>query len=260
MSERESVARTLAFAAGVALLCSLLVSSVVYFLRPIQLAYSAVEQHRAVLIAAGLAEPGAGLSDREVGDRYLELEPRLVDLDAGEFAAADSSVIASYDYRTAADDPARSKSIDPAADVASLGQRPRLMPVYLLRGENGLERIVLTVYGQGMWSTIHAYLALEGDFSTIASIWFFEHGETPGIGDRIENPEWLDEWAGKQAYGADGTVRLRIGGSREVPESSRIDAITGATVTSTAVERLVRYWLGADGYGPFLATLRAQER
>jgi Na+-transporting NADH:ubiquinone oxidoreductase subunit C len=35
-----------------------------------------------------------------------------------------------------------------------------------------------------------------------------------------------------------------------------VDAITGATVTSSALGDIVRYWLGDDGYGPFLATLR----
>lgn len=258
MSASESVPRTLAVAAGVALFCSLLVSSAVYWLRPIQLAYSSVERNRAVLVAAGLAERGAELADRELRDRFLRLEPRLVDLDAGRFASADASVIASYDYRAAAEDPERSRSIPPGEDIASLGQRPALMPVYLLRDGGDLERIVLPVYGQGMWSTIHGHVALEADLTTIAEVWFYEHGETPGIGDRIQNPEWLAQWDGKRAYDADGSVPIRIGGETTA-DASRIDAITGATVTVTAVGRFVRYWLGPGGYGPFLASLRAGE-
>jgi Na+-transporting NADH:ubiquinone oxidoreductase subunit C len=257
MRPRESVVRTLAVAAGVALVCSLLVSSAVYWLRPIQLAYSSVERNRAVLVAAGLVERDAELTERELADRYLALEPRLVDLDAGRFVNADASIVASYDYRAAMDDPERSREIAAAADIASLGSRPRLMPVYLQRVDSELARIVLPVYGRGMWSTIYGYVVLGADLRTVANASFYEHGETPGIGDRIQNAEWLGSWIGKLAYAPDGEVVLRIGGG-DGPAASRIDAITGATVTVTAVDRFVRYWLGDDGYGPFLAGLRAE--
>jgi Na+-transporting NADH:ubiquinone oxidoreductase subunit C len=258
MSAPESVPRTLAVAAIVALVCSLLVSTAVYWLRPIQLAYSSVERNRAVLVAAGLIERGTELPERELGDRYRSLEPRLVDLDAGRFVNADASVVAAYDYREAMEDPARRVGIPAEADIGSLGERPALMPVYLLEEGGELERIVLPVYGQGMWSTIHGHVALEGDLATVAEVWFYEHGETPGIGDRIQNPEWLGQWRGKTVFAADGEVALGIGGEG-TPAASRIDAITGATITATAVGRLVRYWLGPDAYGPFLANLRAGE-
>jgi Na+-transporting NADH:ubiquinone oxidoreductase subunit C len=211
-----------------------------------------------VLVAAGLAERGSELGDREIAARFLELEPRLVDLDAGWYASADASVIAAYDYRAAVEDPERVRAIASGADLASLASRPELMPVYLLREGGELERVVLPVYGQGMWSAIHGYVTLERDLTTIAEVWFYDQGETPGIGDRIQTPEWLAQWRGKRVYADDGTVALRVGGG-ETPALSRIDAITGATITVTAVGRIVRYWLGDDGYAPFLDKLRGEE-
>jgi Na+-transporting NADH:ubiquinone oxidoreductase subunit C len=257
VTNRESAGRTIAVAAGVALFCSLVVSLTVSWLRPIQLALRAVEQNRAVLVAAGLADPAETLADREVVRRSLDVETRLVDLDAAEFTATDPSMVAAYDFRAAADDAEARRAIAPELDIASLGTRPLVMPVYLLERDRSLERIVLPVYGRGMWSTIYGYIALDSDLVTIADVLFFEHGETPGIGDRIQNPDWTDSWIGARAWDDDGTLTLRIGGAADAPSGSRIDGITGATVTVSGVDRLVRYWLGADGYGPLLARLRS---
>lgn len=256
MNRNESLGRTLLFAAGVAFVCSLIVSSAVYWLRPIQLAYLSVERNRAVLVAAGLAGPDESLADRDVVDRFLDLDPELVDLDAADLIGADASMIASYDYRTAAEDPAGSREIAPEYDIASLGRRPLLMPVYLQRAAGRITGIVLPVYGNGMWSTIHGYIALESDMTTIARAWFYEHGETPGIGDRIQNPEWLAQWTGKRVYDQAGALVLRIGGPSGGAGNQRVDSITGASVTVAGVDRFVRYWLGEDAYGPFLARLK----
>ena len=257
MTNRESVGRTLFVAAAVAFVCSLIVSVTVYWLRPMQLALRSVEQSRAVLVAAGLAEPGETIEDQEVVRRFLELQTSLVDLDAGEFIAADANMIAAYDYRAAAEDPDARRDIEASLDIAKLGTRPLLMPVWLFENDGVLERIVLPVYGRGMWSTIYGYVALEGDLTTIAAAWFFEHGETPGIGDRIEAPDWLNSWTGKRGFAADGALALRIGGGGDTAAESRVDAITGATVTVAGVDNLVRYWLGDDGFGPLLTRLRA---
>jgi Na+-transporting NADH:ubiquinone oxidoreductase subunit C len=38
-----------------------------------------------------------------------------------------------------------------------------------------------------------------------------------------------------------------------------VDALTGATLTSRGISRMLQYWFGDDGYGPFLAGLRKGE-
>jgi Na+-transporting NADH:ubiquinone oxidoreductase subunit C len=35
----------------------------------------------------------------------------------------------------------------------------------------------------------------------------------------------------------------------------RIDGLSGATITSRGVENMVNFWLGDQGYGPYLASL-----
>ena len=257
MNERESIARTLGVAAGVAVVCSLFVSTAVLWLRPIQLAYASIERNRAVAEAAGLVEPGIELEEREIVDRFLDLETRIVDLDAGTFSDAVSPT--AYDFRAAVNDPDQTRPIPDELDIASLGRRPFYLPVYVLRGDAGIEQIVLPVYGQGMWAMIHGFISIGADFATIEGIAFYEHGETPGIGDRFLEPEWLTQWRGQRIYDDSQQLVFQIGAGDVGPAANgAIDAITGATITVSAIEELVRYWLGDDGFGPFLATQRSE--
>jgi len=232
MLDKESPTWTIAFSAGVALVCSLMVATAVYWLRPIQAASGSIEYDRFVLEAADLIAADTQLTDREVLGRFLELDTRIVDLQTGRYTSAVDRL--TYDYR----------------EAASLDGKPRYMPVYLIESNGRTDRLVLPVYGRGMWSTIHALLTLAPDLRTIEGVLFYEHGETPGIGDRIENAAWRAQWQGKQLFTATGALCFQIGGSGN--DACRVDGITGATVTATAVERMIRDWLGDDGYGPYL--------
>ena len=96
----------------------------------------------------------------------------------------------------------------------------------------------------------------------MAGLTFYEHGETPGLGARIDDPAWKDLWMGKRVR--DDAGALRIGVARQaVPSASPdapflVDGIVGATWTSSGVDALVRFWMGEDGYGPFLEKLAAE--
>lgn len=229
--KREPVWRTLLVAAGVAVFCSLMVSASVIYLRPVQAAWAELERNRVLLELAGYIAPAEDVPDRIVASRFRELEVVTLDLAAGRRVDETSGEHAARVY------------------VALRGGQPH--------------RFVLPLSGQGMWAPIEAYLALEGDCSTVSGLAVFRHGETPGIGDRIEQPAWLASWAGLRALDADGRILLTVRGSGGLdPAQERAhtyDAITGATVTVTAVGRMVRHWLGDEGYGPFLARCRAGE-
>lgn len=239
----ESTPRTLAFAAGVSLFCALVVSTTVHWLRPIQFAAASLDQARAVLEAARMVAPQALLDDGEIIDRFLALERRVIDLELDTFSDAVDPV--SYDYRS------------------QLGETPteapRYMQAYVLYENGQLTGMVLPFYGRGMWSPIHGHLALEADLVTVAGISIDEHGETPGIGDRIQAPQWLESWRGKRLYDHGGRFRFRIAGAADAElDGFRVDAITGATITVRGVDRAISQWFGEEGYGPFLARMRSE--
>lgn len=245
MRNPESPAATLAFAAAVAFVCALIVSSAVYWLRPIQLAAQSMDYTRAVVAATRVATAQEPWSDREIISRFLDFEVRLVDV--REQRIAGSIDPAAYDYR---------------ADLAgSARERPRYMPAYLLREDGRIVMAVLPFYGPGMWSTIHGLVALEGDFATVVGVAIYDHGETPGIGDRIQAPEWQAGWRGRRLYDADGKYRFRVGASSAQDNAPfAVDAISGATITVKGVDRAMGAWFGDEGYAPVLASLREENR
>jgi Na+-transporting NADH:ubiquinone oxidoreductase subunit C len=248
----ESLARTLSVATGVALGCALMVSTAVYLLRPMQLAYANLERNRIVVEVAGLAPADSDLSDRALVALFVDLQVRIVDLETDQFT--DDVDPQLYDQRAASSDPELSVAIPDPLDQARLGRRARYVPVYLLMDGDQINRIVLPVSGQGMWSTLYGYLSLESDLNTIAEMRIYEHGETAGIGDRIQDPRWQNQWIGRQLYDDAGELRFRV--TRDASLPFEVDIISGASVTAEGVGNLVRYWLGEHGFAPLLAQLR----
>lgn len=51
-----------------------------------------------------------------------------------------------------------------------------------------MNKIVLPVYGTGLWSMMYAFVALDNDGNTVKGITYYDQGETPGLGGEVENP------------------------------------------------------------------------
>ena len=240
-SARESVPRTLLIAVAVALFCSAMVSTAVYVLRPIQSAYELLERNRAIVMVAGTFD--AALSDAEVVEAYLDLDARVLDLDSGRYVSAFNAHGFDHWRET------------PEDEAAGEGQS-RLVPVYFTGQQGDRAYLVVPVHGRGMWSTIYGYVALAEDLNTVVAVRFHRHGETPGIGDRIQDPAWPALWRGKQIYDASGMPQIRVGRTDAADGLHQVDLITGASVTSEAIGHFVNEWFGEAGYGPWLAKLR----
>jgi Na+-transporting NADH:ubiquinone oxidoreductase subunit C len=88
------------------------------------------------------------------------------------------------------------------------------------------------VKGSGLWGTIEGYLAVSSDFSQITGIDFTSHSETPGLGGRIDEAWFKDQFRGL-------SIDDKKGLSYKRGEEGDIDAITGATLTSSSVLEIV---------------------
>jgi Na+-transporting NADH:ubiquinone oxidoreductase subunit C len=242
--------KTVAVALALCLACSVVVSTTAVTLRPLQERNAALELKREVVRVAGLDDPGVSLSQA-----FERIEPALVDLDTGELI--DGEAAATYSYRDAAQDPAQSTALE--QDPAGIRRRPNRMPVYLVREDDALETIVLPVYGQGLWSTMHGLLALAPDGRTAKGLTFYEQRETAGLGSEVASPKWLGQWSGKTLIGPDGAPVIEVVKGSVDPSApdagQKVDGLSGATLTSNGVENLMSFWLGEQGYGPFLARL-----
>ena len=254
----DSTLKALLVVGLTALICSVVVTTTAVTLKPIQRAYQDLERNRVLVGVAGLADSAATLSDRQVVSLFQELDARVVSLDTGTYD--DSVSPDDVGGPAAATDPEASVAIPPERDVATLGRRARRVVIYVVPRAGGIERMILPVYGQGMWSTLYGFIALDADLNTIAGITFYEQAETAGIGDQILRADWQARWVGQKLYDAEGTLRFRVSNQTVDPRSPEadyhVDAISGATVTTDAVSNLVTYWLGEHGFQPFIDSLR----
>lgn len=249
----DSLTKTLVIAFLVAFIASIFVSVAAVTLRPFHVANLENErQERLAVMVATLP----GMEDILSGEGVDNMEVRIVELASGEFNTLIDP--ASFDQREAARDPALSSIIPSGADVAGIKQRADFAQVTILRKDSKLQLVVLPVRGVGYQSMIYAHLAIKADGNTIAGLTFYEQGETPGIGSRILEPEWLELWPGKQL--ADEASEVRISVVRgEAVDMYEVDGISGATRTSNGVSNMLHFWLGDYGFGPFLAKLRDGE-
>ena len=251
---RTGPLRTALVAGSVCLLCSLLVSTASVLLRPRQVANREREREQRVLDIVA-RQPGLEDLFAELGN--ASVEARVVELETGAYA--DWIDPASFDQRRAALDPLQSVALPPERDPAGIGRRARFATVYLVRSDQRVELVILPVHGQGYASRLYGYLALAPDGNTVRGLSFYEHGETPGLGSEIEDPEWLAQWVGKRVRDETGRIRIGVAAGGVDADSGdflfSVDGLTGATKTCTGVTTLLRFWLGADGFAPFLARI-----
>ncbi len=91
-------------------------------------------------------------------------------------------------------------------------------------GSDG-KRFIIPLEGPGLWGTISIMIGFEEDLQTFTGVAIVSQNETPGLGARIEEPWFTDQFRGKRSpftLVEEGTATA----------SNEVDAITGATRTS----------------------------
>jgi len=156
-------------------------------------------------------------------------------------------------YEPGADIAALYATIAESTTVLASGEQA---PVYLVMDGDQVEQVILPVEGAGLWATMYGFLAVENDGNTARGLQFYNHGETPGLGDQVDKPAWRAQWQGKKLYGPDGKPQITIIKGYAPDDSDyEIDGLAGATLTARGVNNLVHHWIGDQGYGPYLKEL-----
>jgi Na+-transporting NADH:ubiquinone oxidoreductase subunit C len=256
VSSNDSIGKTLTVAFLLCIVCSVIVSTAAVLLKPAQEINKTLDRKRNILQAAGMYEEGL-----TVEEQFAQISTRIVDLRTGLFTDEVDPLL--YNQRKAAKDRALSIALSSEDDLAKIARRENFAIVYLVEDTSGsVDKIILPVHGYGLWSTLYGFIALEADANTVAGLGFYEHGETPGLGGEVDNPRWKSIWPGKQVY-RDGEVAIElIRGSVNKASTEaawQIDGLAGATLTSRGVTNLVQFWLGENGFAPFLANIKTGE-
>ena len=251
----ESTKKTLTVAALLCLVCSILVSTAAVELKPLQEKNKLLETQRNILLSAGLLQ-----DDTDIEAAFKNIEPRLLELETGNYYTGIS--MQEYDMFKAAKEGAYRVNIPDNMDLAKIRSRAKYAKVYLVQKGGKTETVILPIYGKGLWSTMYAFLAINTDGNTIKGISFYEHGETPGLGGEVDNLLWKKQWPGKQIFDESGQVAITmIKGKVDTQKAEaihQVDGLAGATLTTVGIRNFISYWLGENGYGPFLEKLRGQ--
>ncbi len=135
------------------------------------------------------------------------------------------------------------------------------LPVFIFK--NGKK--VVPVYGAGLWGPVWGYIAFNED-NSIAGAYFDHESETAGLGAKIkDDPAFQAEFIGeKPSLGESKVFEIVKGGSPKDSENkevidNKIDAITGATMTSKGLEAAINTWLGAYSAYLLSATPKVEE-
>lgn len=250
---KDSVGGTISIVVLLSLICAIIVAGSAVLLKDTQDEQKALDKQRNILSVAGLLK--ADTASGQIKDIFAKnIEARCVELHSGNYVQCP----ANFDAKNAAKDPAQSTAIPAEADKAGLRTRANLAEVYLVKDEQGqVNQIVLPMYGTGLWSVMYGFVSVEPDGNTIKGITYYEHGETPGLGGEIENPKWQANFVGKKLLNEQGEPAIRIGKGASADKDHGVDALSGATLTSNGVDGTFKYWFGANGFGPYLAKLKA---
>jgi Na+-transporting NADH:ubiquinone oxidoreductase subunit C len=245
------------FAVSICLVCALVVAGSAVGLKDLQDANILLDRQKKVLTVAGLMEDGEKLPREEIVATFeSNILQKVIDLKTG---ALNTEIdVAGFDQQKAARDPETSFV---APDNASKVRRlPNNALVFDVVEDGELKALILPIEGYGLWGTLYGYIALAPDARTIVGITFYDHKETPGLGGEVDNPRWKALWPGRLAFNDRGkpviAVKKGLAGS-VADDPYNVDGLSGATITSRGITALVRFWLGDNGFGPYLASYRA---
>ena len=137
-----------------------------------------------------------------------------------------------------------------------------LHPIYIYKEDGQIASYAFPIVGQGLWSTLYGYLALEGDAATVRGITFYKHGETPGLGGEIEKDWFQNNFKGKKIWSVkENTLKPIVvvkGKAADLYKGEEasyyVDGITAATLTGNGVTEMLDR--GVRVYEPYLGKLR----
>jgi Na+-transporting NADH:ubiquinone oxidoreductase subunit C len=96
--------------------------------------------------------------------------------------------------------------------------------------------------GPGLWGEIVTLIGFSEDLETISGIDFVQQNETPGLGARITEKWFREQFKGKlgpRNFDSDDEELYTTVGEDDSAGDAEFSAITGASVTSNAVKKIV---------------------
>ncbi len=272
---KKGAGYTYAFAMGLCLVCSIGLSLAYTVLKPMQADNVRLDIVQNLFSAVGTtAEQLKGMQPAEVIGKFeSEFEVKVLDKNNNE---ADTAFMKKellglgYTEEALAKENAASMMnlfnrkvglLAKKADQKLEAYDPGYKALYVYKPGETIEAYVVPIQGNGLWNIIKGYIALDLDLNTVKGISFYEHAETPGLGARITEDWFKENYIGKHILDPQGQlVSITIAKGRvedSIPENKRdhwVDGISGATLTCKGVNQFLLADL--QKYEPYFKTLR----
>jgi len=201
--------KTIIFALGICLVCSVLLSGLAAGLKQIQTANREFDVKRNIVKAFGI-DIGV-LSKSEIEQKYsTHISKDTMDLDT-EIIFGDGKPYSQINVFSWRDD---------------VNAEPT--------------KYAFPIAGKGLWSVLYGYLAIDADIETIVGISFYAHKETPGLGAEIEKAWFQDQFKDKKIYENGKVADFKVTKPGLANNEYSVDGISGSTITSKGVEILLK--------------------
>lgn len=235
--KKNSISYTFGFALIICLVCSLALTLVSQALKEKKNLNVALDMKKNILKAVALKTPlGAKPTAEEVFSVYKEKISEVVIDEKGNVK----------EDKTALD-----------------AQEDENLNALFIYKENGKPvSYAYPIVGQGLWSTLYGYFAVEADAKTVRGITYYDHGETPGLGAEISKDWFQDNFKGKKIWD-DGSntikpVSVVKGKAADAVSQDEIaynvDGISGATITAQGVTEMLAREI--QKYEPYFSKIR----
>lgn len=127
---------------------------------------------------------------------------------------------------------------------SSITEGDKNLPIYICRLENQEKFYIVKLHGAGLWGPIWGYISLKSNLSTVYGAVFAHKGETPGLGAEIATPGFSDQFADKKIFEGENFVSIQVVKGGAAKGDHQVDAISGGTITSKAVEAMLKSSIG----------------
>jgi len=210
-----------------------------------------------IIVAAGLAYVAGSLKERQQSN--IDTEKRLNILNSAHLAMDANKVSNKNDYVAAQFEQYitraylvnnRGEVIEGDAFATELKHQSELLPLFECTLDDGTLLYIVPCYGQGLWGPIWGYLAFKDDCNTIYGAVIDHQGETPGLGAEISTEKYTRQFIGKTIFENEKFVSIAVvKGGAKPGDKHAVDAVSGGTITSNALQNLL--FASLEAYVPF---------
>ena len=189
-----------------------------------------IEKKTDILNSAGLFKEEPGMDkNKAVESQYNTYikQSFLVDAQGNEVQSANPSADAL-------------KVLNNMKAALAVPEAERELPVFISE-KDGKKNYIFPVYGTGLWGPIWGYIAMNSDLTTISGAVFAHKSETPGLGAEITTPAFEHQFIGKSIFKNGEYVGISVlkGVGASQGNDNAVDAISGGTITSRAVQAMI---------------------